>query len=75
VGMLPEKAFSTTPFSTDWLDTAESQRLLKYQQRSLDDYLREVKALVGWRLPLIRAFRPMVRRWLLSQSPYLHASS
>ena len=28
VGMLPAAAFTTAPFATDWLDTAESQRLL-----------------------------------------------
>jgi len=31
VGMLPEAAFTTAPFATDWLDTAESQRLLHYK--------------------------------------------
>lgn len=72
VGMLPENAFSNTPFSTDWLDTSESQRLLKYQQRTFEDYLHDVKALVGWRLPWIHTFRPIVRHWLLSRSPYLH---
>lgn len=74
VGMLPAKAFSCIPFSTDWLDTTESQRLLNYQTRTLDDYLRELRALLGWRLPFIRALRPFVRSWLLRQSPYLHAA-
>ena len=27
VGMLPEEAFGTVPFPTDWLDTTESQAL------------------------------------------------
>jgi len=74
VGMLPAKAFSRVPFSTDWLDTTESQRLLNYQTRTLDDYLKELRALIGWRLPFIRAFRPFVRSWLLKQSPYLHTA-
>jgi nucleoside-diphosphate-sugar epimerase len=74
VGMLPAKAFSHIPFSTDWLDTTESQRLLNYQTRTLDDYLKELRALLGWRLPLIRALRPFVRSWLLRQSPYLHTA-
>lgn len=38
VGMLPDEAFATTPFPTDWLDSAESQRLLQYQRHTLDDY-------------------------------------
>lgn len=74
IGMLPAKAFSRIPFSTDWLDTSESQRLLKYQTRTLDDYLKDIRCLLGWRLPFIRAFRPFVRSWLLRQSPYLHTT-
>lgn len=70
VGMLPKEAFSTTPFCTDWLDTEESQRLLQYQQRTLDDYIRDMVAVLGFRRPLIRLFRPLVRGWLLRRSPY-----
>jgi UDP-glucose 4-epimerase len=70
IGMLPKEAFSTVPFCTDWLDTGESQRLLQYQQRTLDDYLRDMVAVLGFRRHLIRAFRPLVRWWLLRQSPY-----
>ena len=29
VGMLPEQAFGSVPFCTDWLDTSESHRLLR----------------------------------------------
>ncbi len=70
VGMLPERAFATTPYGVDWLDTTESQRLLRYQQRTLDDYIRDTRAALGYRLHLIKTFRPTVRRWLLSKSPY-----
>ncbi len=70
VGMLPREAFSPIPFCTDWLDTEESQRLLQYQQRTLDDYIRDMVAVLGFRRHLIRAFRPLVRWWLLRQSPY-----
>ena len=71
LGMLPDEAFGTTPFPTDWLDTAESQRLLGYQQRDLGDYVRDLVELVGTRRHLIRLFRPLVRRWLLEKSSYL----
>lgn len=73
VGMLPPEAFSDTPFATDWLDTEESQRLLGYQQRTLADYVRDMRAMLGYKLRFIRMFRPLVRRWLLRQSPYLSA--
>lgn len=70
VGMLPEEAFSTIPFPADWLDTTESQRLLRYQQRTLDDYIKDMVAALGFRRHLIRVFRPLIRWWLLRQSPY-----
>jgi len=70
VGLLPEKAFSSTPFCTDWLDTTESQKILRYQRRDLGDYIREMKAALGYRLRLIQWFRPLVRHWLLRKSPY-----
>jgi nucleoside-diphosphate-sugar epimerase len=72
VGALPEDAFSTVPFPTDWLDTAESERLLCYQRRTLEDYVCDMRAKLGPRVALVRAFRPLVRFFLLQQSPYGH---
>ncbi len=71
IGMLPEAAFSRAPYPVDWLDTEESERLLRFQQRTLDDYLADLRRLMGWRRPLVRLFRPWVRWHLLRQSPYL----
>lgn len=73
VGMLPEAAFCDKPFYTPWVDTAESQALLKFQRYTLDDYLKEMRALVGWKRPLAVLFSPLVRRWMVSMSPYLKA--
>ena len=73
VGMLPKEAFTRTPFPTDWLDTEESQRLLRYQSRTLDDYAADLRRLLGFRRALVRVFRPIVRRWLLQRSPYWEA--
>lgn len=74
VGMLPEEAFGSTPFPTDWVDTVESQRLLDYQRRDLGDYVQDMVALLGYRRQLIRVFRPLARHWLLSKSPYFRDS-
>lgn len=74
VGMLPKEAFSSTPFCTDWMDTAESQRLLQYQRHDLGDYIEEMVALAGFKRHLIRLFRPIARQWLLMKSPYLRGS-
>ena len=73
VGALPEEAFSSTPFPTDWVDTAESQKLLQYQRYTLYDYVNDMKASLGFRRHLVRAFRPLVRYFLLKQSPHYHA--
>ena len=70
IGMLPEEAFSRRPFSTDWIDTEESQRLLQFQRFTLDDYVRELAARLGLRRTLSKIFRPFVRLALLAASPY-----
>jgi nucleoside-diphosphate-sugar epimerase len=73
VGRLPEQAFSTEPYCTDWLDTEESQRLLDYQRRTFDDVVRETAALLGVRKHFARALRPVVRAAMLRMSPHLRA--
>ncbi|MBN1641878.1 MAG: NAD(P)-dependent oxidoreductase [Anaerolineae bacterium] len=70
VGMLPEAAFGAVPFPTDWLDTRQSQALLRYQQRDLRDYVQDMQRVLGFRRPLIWLCRPSIRRWLLSKSSY-----
>ena len=70
VGMLPEAAFTKAPFATDWLDTTESQQLLRYQKRDLGDYIEEMAAALGHLRVLARAFRPLVRYALVRKSPY-----
>jgi len=72
VGMLPEKAFTKVPFCTDWLDTEESQRLLRYQRHTLKDYVRDMRRALGFRRHLAKLFRPVVRAMLLSKSAVLH---
>lgn len=74
VGMLPEEAFGSTPFPTDWVDSTESQRLLRYQRRDLEDYIAEMVELAGFKRRLIRCFRPFARCWLLMKSPSFRRS-
>ncbi len=73
LGKLPEQAFASMPFPTDWLDTAESQQLLRYQRHTLDDYVQDMRKQLGYRRFLIRMFRPVVRYLLLKQSAHYHA--
>ncbi|MCB0040894.1 MAG: NAD(P)-dependent oxidoreductase [Caldilinea sp.] len=70
VGMLPDEAFTTVPFSTDWLDTSESQRLLHFQQRTLQDYIDDVRATLGAKRLAVQLLRPVIRRQLLAMSPH-----
>jgi UDP-glucose 4-epimerase len=73
VGMLPQNAFASVPFPTDWLDTSESQRLLRYQRHTLDAYVQNMVSLMGYKRHLVRAFRPLIRTVLLRQSAHFHA--
>lgn len=70
IGMLPEHLFSTEPFHTDWVDTEESQRLLRYQRYSFDDFTAHLTQIMGFRRPLARLASPLVVWWLSRQSPY-----
>ena len=72
IGMLPENAFGTDPYSTDWLDTSESEALLHYQRHTFEEIIQEITAasvstVQRW---LVRLLRPLVRRQILGLSPY-----
>jgi UDP-glucose 4-epimerase len=71
IGPLPETAFTTRPYFTDWLDSRDSQQLLRYQRHSFDDIVQEIQAISGMQRRLIPMARPLIRRALLRMSPYL----
>lgn len=71
---LPSEAFTQVPYHTDWLDTTESQTLLKFQRHSFDDYRHDVARAMGWKLHAARLVAPLLRRYMLSLSPYYRAS-
>jgi nucleoside-diphosphate-sugar epimerase len=73
IGMLPDDAFTTKPFHTDWLDTAESQRVLEFQRYTFDDCVGHMLEYVGWKRPFVRLARPIARWQLLRTSPYHRA--
>ncbi len=75
VGMLPDSAFKRPTceeewYQTDWMDTEEAQRILAFQKHDFQDFLNEYKKRAGMRRHIARLFRPIVRRKLLSASPY-----
>ena len=71
IGALPARAFSSVPYHTDWLDTSESERLLRYQRHTFEDFVRETRRSIGPARVAIQLLRPLVRWAVLRQSPYL----
>jgi nucleoside-diphosphate-sugar epimerase len=57
-------------FYGDWLDTAESQKLLAFQRHSLDDILSEMKARAGFKRRLLGVVAPLVNVILERRSPH-----
>jgi len=73
---LPDRAFTTDASAfTDWLDTTESQELLQYQRNSFDDFIHEMRAHLGLGRYIMPLVAPLVRWWMLRQSPYYKARS
>ena len=70
IGMLPESAFTSIPFYTDWMDTSRSQKILDYQKRGLDDFIRDIRKTLGIKRYLVRMVQPAVKHWLLKKSPH-----
>jgi nucleoside-diphosphate-sugar epimerase len=70
IGMPPDEAFSTKPFYTDWMDTEESQQLLKYQRYSFEQYVAEMPSALGYKYHMSKMLRPLIRKFVLSKSPY-----
>jgi hypothetical protein len=74
IGAMPAEAFvrSRIPrFLGDWVDTEESQRLLRYQQRGLAELKADMRRDLGVLAPLVRLLRPVATWFVLRGSPYL----
>lgn len=65
---LPDAAFGRQPFYTDWMDTADSERLLHFQTQTFADYRRDLARNVRHLRWLVMPLRPLVRGYLLRQS-------
>jgi nucleoside-diphosphate-sugar epimerase len=75
IGRLPDGAFATTACAfSDWIDTTESQRLLSYQRHSFRDFTTEIAASLGPLRSVMRIMSPLIRWWMLNQSPYYKAA-
>jgi nucleoside-diphosphate-sugar epimerase len=70
LGMFPDEAFGPKPYYTDWMDTEESQRLLKYQRYSFEQYISEMPSALGYKYHMSKMLRPLIMKFVLSKSPY-----
>ncbi|WXG43675.1 MAG: NAD(P)-dependent oxidoreductase [Promethearchaeati archaeon SRVP18_Atabeyarchaeia-1] len=70
IGPLPEEIFSKKEYVTDWLDTEESQRLLRYQRHSFQDIAAEVSGLLGSTGHIDPSAREYIRQGVIEMSPY-----
>ncbi|MEU6558663.1 NAD-dependent epimerase/dehydratase family protein [Nocardia nova] len=57
-------------FATDWMDTARSQEVLRFQQHSFPDMLAEIRSRTGLLRYLAAPAAPAVRWYLRRSSPY-----
>lgn len=56
-------------FVTDWMDCAEAEELLHFQQHSFADTMRDLAADVGWRRFLLMPLSPVVKLVLWWRAP------
>lgn len=74
IGPIPPEVFVRAHpprFTGDWMDTEESQRLLQYQTRNLEDVIADMRKALGGVGPIIRLLRPIVTYFYVRSSPYL----
>jgi len=57
-------------FAGDWLDTQESQRLLRFQRHDLEDMLASIRAGIGPLRYPARMLAPVINRLLARRSPH-----
>jgi UDP-glucose 4-epimerase len=72
IPMLPEAAFGSIPYCTDWLDTTESQAVLYYQHHTFDAIVADISRGVGNVRHLVPLVRPLIIWSILRQSRYFH---
>ena len=71
--MFPPHAFSQQPYCTDWLDSSPAEELLHYQRHTFQETMADVdRATAPSAVSKIFIYlvRPVLRRWVLSFSPY-----
>lgn len=75
IGMVCERAYripkdDSDYWTTDFMDTEESQRILKFQKHSFDRYIEDLRRTFGWKRYFTLMLGPIIRRWIVRYSPY-----
>jgi nucleoside-diphosphate-sugar epimerase len=73
IGPLPAEAFVRSEIPRlpgDWVDTAEGERLLRYQRRGLDELKEDMRRNLGFLALLTRLLGPVVTWFMIRSSPY-----
>jgi len=65
LGDFPVEAFGNEPFYTDWMDTSESERLLRYQRHGYPAYAAAIEHRLRWAKLALTRFRSLARSQLL----------
>jgi nucleoside-diphosphate-sugar epimerase len=67
--MFPDEAYGTEPYHTDWMDTAEAQRLLRFQRSTWEDFMERYRKERAFSRALTRPFGWLLARYLVRFSP------
>jgi nucleoside-diphosphate-sugar epimerase len=68
VGRFPEQAYGTEPYYCDWLDTTESQALLRYQRIRFEDFIVALRHKYRFSRAPTRMVSPIIRHAMLRYS-------
>jgi nucleoside-diphosphate-sugar epimerase len=68
VGRFPLEAYGSGAYYCDWLQTDESQSLLRYQRISFDEFIGQLRKESRLTRPLVRMVSPLIRSYMLRYS-------
>lgn len=75
IGSLPDSVFSPEALQGGaWMNTSESEKLLKFQRCSYDDHCAEIIEKAGAKRNIIKALSPAIRWYLKRMSPFYRQS-
>ena len=70
IGELSDELFKGKKYHFAFMDSTESQKLLDFQEHTTEDIIEDMKKNNKFTFGLIKLFRPIIRSYLINQSPY-----